>query len=66
MEFGQMPPMFGMGIVDSVSEVIRIQQQAAEQALAQMQLQVQLEALQPPQPSEQAQKPSEVPGPNAR
>ena len=66
MEFGQMPPMFGMGIVDSISEVIRLQQQAAEQALAQMQLQAQMEAMQPPQPSEQVQKPSEVARPNAR
>jgi hypothetical protein len=56
MEFGHMPPMFGMGIVDSASEVIRIQQQAAEQAQAQMELQVQLEALQPPQSAEQAQR----------
>jgi len=57
MEFGQMPPMFGMGIVDSMSEVIRLQQQAAEQALAQMQLLAQREAIEPPQPAEQAQRP---------
>jgi hypothetical protein len=56
MEFGHMPPTFGMGIVDSASEVIRIQQQAAEHALAQMQMQAQRDAMQPPQPAEQAQR----------
>jgi len=66
MEFGQMPPMFGMGIVDSVSEVIRIQQQAMEQALAQMQMQVQREAMQPPQPAEQVQRPPEPPCPRTK
>lgn len=57
MEFGQMPPMFGMGIVDSMSEVIRLQQQAVEQALAQMQLLAQREAMEPPLPAEQEQRP---------
>jgi hypothetical protein len=57
MEFGHMPPVFGMGIMDSASEVIRIQQQAAEHALAQMQMQAQREAMQPPQPAEQSQSP---------
>ena len=66
MEFGHMPPMFGMGIVDSVSEVIRIQQQAMEQALAQMQMQVQREAMQPPQPAEQPQRPPEPPCPRTK
>ena len=37
MEFGVMPPMFGMGIADSVAEVVRLQQEAAQHALAQMQ-----------------------------
>lgn len=66
MEFGQMPPMFGMGIVDSISEVVRLQQQAAEQALAQMQLLAQLEAMEPPQPADQAQKPVEAPCPDPK
>jgi len=52
MEFGTLPPMFGMGMVNSLSEALRVQQQAAEQALAQMQMQAQLEAMQPPQPAE--------------
>ena len=64
MEFGHMPPMFGMGIMDSASEVIRIQQQAAEHALAQMQMQAQREAMQPPQPAEQAQKPAQAQRPD--
>ena len=37
MEFGVMPPMFGMGIGDSAAEAIRAQQEAAQHALAQMQ-----------------------------
>jgi hypothetical protein len=57
MEFGHMPPMLGMGIMDSASEVFRIQQQAAEHALAQMQMHAQREAMQPPQPAEQSQSP---------
>jgi|GEM_PF-2580726 len=56
MEFGVLPPMFGMGMVNSLSEVLRIQQQATEQALGQMQMQAQREAMQPPQ-VEQATNP---------
>ena len=37
MEIGVMPPMFGMGIADSVAEVVRLQQEAAQHALDQMQ-----------------------------
>ncbi len=48
MEFGTLPPMFGMGMVNSLSETLRVQQQAAEQALAQMQMQAQRDAMQPP------------------
>ena len=66
MEFGHMPPMFGMGIVDSMSEVIRLQHHAAEHALAQMQLQAQREAMEPPQPAEPAQKPAEAQRPDPK
>lgn len=52
MEFGLMPPLFGMGIVHSLSELVKIQQQGAEQALAQMQMQAQRDAMQPSQPAE--------------
>ena len=61
MEFGIMPPMFGMGVVSSTSEVLRLQQEAAEQALAQMQMQVQREAMQPPQAEEPRRAQSEAP-----
>lgn len=47
MEFGILPAMFGMGMVNSLSEVVRIEQQTAEVALAQMHAQVQREAMQP-------------------
>jgi hemolysin activation/secretion protein len=37
MELGVIPPMFGMGVADSFAEVVRLQQEAAQHALDQMQ-----------------------------
>jgi hemolysin activation/secretion protein len=51
MEFGVMPPMFGMGIADSIAEVVRLQQEAAQHALDQMQrIAQQQEHFEPPVP----------------
>lgn len=64
MEFGILPAMFGMGMVNSLSEVVRIEQQTAEVALAQMHAQGQREAMQPQQTEEQVHKPLETPCPH--
>jgi len=60
MEFGVLSPMFGMAMVNSLSEVIRIQQQAAEQARAQLDIQPRAEDMQVPAPAEQVQRPCET------
>jgi len=52
--------MFGMGMVNSLSEVLRIQQQAAEQARAQLDIQPRAEDMQVPAPAEQVQRPCET------
>lgn len=59
MEFGLIPPMFGMGMVNSLSEVIRSQQQATGQALTQVNLRSRLEELWSHQPSEAVPPPVE-------
>jgi len=60
MEFGVLSPMFGMAMVNSLSEVVRIQQQAAEQARAQLDIQPRAEDVQVPAPAPQAQRPCET------
>ncbi len=65
MEFGLIPPMFGMGIANSLAETLKSQHEATGQALDLLHQPLLQEAMLPPQPAEEPQKPcaSKVPGP---
>lgn len=66
MEFGLIPPMFGMGMVNSLSEVIRSQHEETCHVLDLLHQPPLQEAMLPPHPEEEPQKPTEIRCPNPK